>query len=82
MKIETHERKQRLQNCALLITESQASSEEKAEGLCYIAGYAALLEGLEAGDGADLNSELAAAVENFDEFCAAIEQGTQQGAIH
>lgn len=65
-------RKQRLDNCILHIEKSDASPEEKAEALCYMAGFGVLLTGLEeqnyAGDDPSTNAVLA----EIDQLCTIV----------
>lgn len=78
MQIETARRLQRLERCAALIQAHHEPDEAKAENLCYIAGYAALLKGIEHEGAQDTEDDVVAAVVNLDQFCEAIEQTTQQ----
>lgn len=80
MQIETAKRLQRLERCAELVQGSSESNESKAESLSYIAGYTALLKGVEAEGVTDQEADVVAAIVNIDEFCDLIELNAAQEA--
>ncbi|WP_073666221.1 hypothetical protein [Pseudomonas aeruginosa] len=80
MQIETAKRLQRLERCVELIQSSGETDGTKAESLSYIAGYTALLKGVEADGATDDESDVVAAIVNIDEFCDLVEQTAAQEA--
>lgn len=80
MQIETAKRLQRLERCAEIIQQSDEPDESKAESLTYIAGYTALLKGVEAEKATDQEADVVAAIVNIDEFCDLIELNAAQEA--
>lgn len=80
MQIETAKRLQRLERCSALIQSSSVADESKVENLSYIAGYSALLKGVEADGATDKEPDVVAAIVNIDEFCDLVEQTAAQEA--
>ena len=80
MQIETAKRLQRLERCAELIQSSGETDESKPESLSYIAGYTALLKGVEADGATEEEPDVVAAIVNLDEFCDLVEQTAAQEA--
>ena len=80
MQIETAKRLQRLERCAELIQGSSETDDSKAESLSYIAGYTALLKGVEADGATDEEPDEVAAIVNLDEFCNLVELTAAQEA--